>query len=61
MCKWLNASQITDANGATVIVIRKGHSDSSSNPRRDCLTFLYSANTLAKGMNPTILPPVICK
>ena len=39
----------------TVTIVENGHGDSSSNPRRDCIS--YSTNTLEKGMNPTILYP----
>ena len=27
----------------------------------EVVCILHSANTLSKGMNPTILPPVMCK
>ena len=40
-----------------VIIIGNGHVDDSSNPV--CIS--HSANTLGKGMNPTILSPPIGK
>ena len=46
------------ARGVMVIVVGNGHSDTSSNPGRDWLHF---TNTLGKGMNPIILPPVMGK
>ena len=45
-----------------VIVVGIGHDDTSSNPdcnETDCI--LHSTNTLGKGMNPIILPPVMGK
>ena len=45
--------------GAMSIVVRNGHGDSSSNPQRDCI--LNRANTLEKGINSVILPPVTDK
>ena len=47
------------ARGVMVIVVGIGHGDTSSNPERDCIS--HSTNTLAKGMNPIILPPAMGK
>ena len=49
----------SNACGVMVIVIGNGHSDTSSNPGRDCIS--HSTNTLGKGMNPVILPPAMGK
>ena len=46
------------ARGVMVIIVGNGHGDTSSNPGRD---WLHSTNTLAKGMNPIILPPAMGK
>ena len=50
---------IGGARSVMVIVLGKGHGDTSSNPGRDCIS--YSANTLGKGMNPIILTPAMGK
>ena len=42
------------ARGVMVIVVGNEHGDTSSNPG-------HSTNTLGKGMNPVILPPVMGK
>ena len=43
-----------------VIVVGNGHGDTSSNlDETDCIS--HSTNTLGKGMNPIILPPVMGK
>ena len=47
------------AHGVMVIVVENGHGDTSSNPGRDCIS--HCTNTLGKGMNPIILPPVMGK
>ena len=47
------------AHGVMVIVVGNGLGDTSSNPRRDCIS--HSTNTLGKGMNPIILPPAMGK
>ena len=44
-----------------VIVVGNGHSDTSSNPRRDLIAISHSTNTLGNGMNPIILPPAMGK
>ena len=43
-------------NGVMVIVVGNGHDDTSSNPGRDCIS--HSTNTLRKGMNPILPPPM---
>ena len=48
------------ARGVLVIVAGNGHGDSRSNPGRDWL-LSHSTNTLAKGMNPIILPSAMGK
>ena len=48
------------ARGVMVIVVGNGHGDTSSNPdETDCIS--HSTNTLGKGMNQIILPPVMGK
>ena len=49
-----------------VIVVENGQSDTISNPARvqildmtDCIS--HSTNTLGKGINPIILPPIMGK
>ena len=46
------------ASVSIVTVVRNGHGDSSSNPKRICL---HGAISLRKGMNPTILTQVMSK
>ena len=36
-----------------VTIVGYGHSNQSSNPRKDCIS--HSTNTFGKGMNPNIL------
>ena len=57
--KWITRSIIGGAGGVMVIVIGNEHGDTSSNPRRDCIS--HSTNTIGKGMNPIILPPAMGK
>ena len=48
------------ACGVMVILVGNGHGDTSSNlDETDCIS--HSTNTLGKGMNPIILPPVMGK
>ena len=47
------------ACGFMIIVIRNRHNKLNSIPGWDCIS--YSANTLGKSMNPTILPPAMGK
>ena len=47
------------ARGVMVIVVGNGDGNTSSNPRRDCIS--HSTDTLGKGMNPIILPPAMGK
>ena len=42
-----------------VIVVGNGYGDTTSNPRRDCVS--HNPNTLGKGMNPVILTPAMGK
>ena len=46
-------------SGVMITVVGNGLGDTSSNPRRECIS--YSANTLGKGMNPTGLLPAMGK
>ena len=46
------------ARGVMVIVVRNENSDLSLTPGQG---ISHSANTLGKGMNPTILPPAMDK
>ena len=50
-----------DDLSVTVIVVKKGIGDMSSNPARCCLRFSSNANTLGKGMNQTIFSPAMGK
>ena len=47
------------AEAFKVTVIGNGHSNMSSNPEQDCIS--YNANILGKGMNPVILLPSMGK
>ena len=47
-----------DICGIMVTIIENGHGDSSPNPGWNCS---YNADTLGKGINPTILPLAIGK
>ena len=46
-------------HGVMFTIIETGHSDLSSNPRWDCLS--YSTNTLRNGMDPNIPPAAMSK
>ena len=50
--------KIVHARSVMVTVLRNGHSDTSSNlDKAVCIS--HSTNTLRKGMNPIIFPPVM--
>ena len=44
---------LENVDGMIVIITENGHSNQSSNPRQACIS--HNADTLGKGMHPTIL------
>ena len=53
-------SKISSDRGVMVIVVGNGHGDTSSNlDEADSIS--HCTNTLGKGMNPIIIPPVMGK
>ena len=44
-----------DSHGKIVIIVERGFIYQSSNPKVVCIS--HRANTLGKGMNPTLLSP----
>ena len=45
--------------GVMDTIVGNEHNNTSSNPGQVCIS--HCANTLRKSMNPTILPPAMCK